>query len=88
MTKEQKLIEAMAKCLAHVVVDANMALNDEWDRSDDGFIALMDDAQEKLDKVEKYDLELYNRAVKESRQFVADLNSDEEGEDKVERDYI
>jgi len=81
MTKEQKLITELTKVLCHMRVDCNMALNDDWDRSDDGFIAQLDMIEPILDKVEKYDKGLFDLANKEPKAYMDDLEAQRKSEE-------
>ena len=46
------LIERLEDALDTIKVDANMALNEEWDRSDDGFTAQIELVDKVIDRVE------------------------------------
>jgi len=85
MTKEQKLIHALTETLGYVVVDGNLALDDIWDRGDDGFRDQIDMVGTVLDKVKEYDEKLFNKALENPREFVKDIERDDEEE---ELDYV
>jgi len=85
MTKEQKLIHALTETLGYVVVDGNLALDDIWDRGDDGFRGQIDMVGTVLDKVKEYDEKLFNKALENPREFVKDIERDDEEE---ELDYV
>ena len=78
MTKEKELIKKMAETLAYVVVDAGLAMDDIWDRGNDGFSDQRDMAEEVLNQVKEYNEKLYDEALKAPRAFVAELEGDEE----------
>ena len=85
MTKEQKLIHALTETLGYVVVDGNLALDDIWDRGDDGFRDQIDMVGTVLDKVKEYDEKLFNKALENPREFVKNIERDDEEE---ELDYV
>ena len=82
-TKEQKLIKELAEALGYVAVDANLALEDIWDRGDDGFVDQRDMVWTALDKVRAYNEKLYDEALKKPRAFVDDIEVEEGEERKV-----
>jgi len=82
LTKEQKLIKELTETLGYVIVDSNLALEDIWDRGDDGFDALRDKAETAIAKVKEYNKKLYDEALKQPRAFVDGIEVEEDEEKK------
>ena len=82
LTKEQKLIKELTETLGYVIVDSNLALEDIWDRGDDGFIDQRDMAEIAIEKVKEYNEKLYDEALKQPRAFVNDMEVEEDEEKK------
>jgi len=78
MTKEKELIKMLTETLGYVVIDDCMALDDIWDRGNDGFSDQRDMAELAIAKVNEYDEKLCDKALKAPRAFVAELEGDEE----------
>ena len=51
--------EDMENLLSMIVTDCQMALDDTWDRSDDGFVAMQDRVYEMANK---YDLDITSQS--------------------------
>ena len=78
MTKEKELIKMLTETLGYVVIDDCMALDDIWDRGNDGFSDQRDMAELAIAKVNEYDEKLCDKALAEPRKFVSELEGEEE----------
>lgn len=85
LTKEQKLIKELTEALGYILIDGYMALDDIWDRGDDGFQDQTGMVDTALMKAKEYNEALYDEALKEPRDFVKNMDRDE---DEEERDWL
>ena len=81
MSKEKELLKKCVTVLGHIRNDDNMALDDTWDRSDDGFMAELDLIEPLLSDIESHDKALYDEGIKEPDEYWENLQKDKEDED-------
>lgn len=57
---EEEMKKELEHLLSDIITDANMALDDTWDRSDDGFVAILENI---YDFTNRYKLKTLDKRI-------------------------